>query len=316
MTNSKQIIFIAPAANRRVNVKHFIGYTPGGEGGGKNYDAFPDFERHVFFEPTPQCVPLVKGAVGDFTWDAEWRLASGFEINLRTQMHWVVRHLEEHPLSEQEYERLLDLAASGPLLRKELDNRIEKLGLVQEYDSEAEESAVECTDLLVSQAYGRYHGLPYNGQLLLPYVDVHKKLCNMTQHTVLLKVTEALQPELIKEWLQGIEPEAVIGHTGKRCGCPLATYILERLKLEVEVGNSFDLSSFSYEGVMHNLPDWAWGYASNFDEFTISEIDAETVYEDDDDMYNRFPNYPSVPVKAKHALTILKSYENRYKDLV
>jgi len=186
---NKHIVFIAPAAGRQVNPKHFLGYTPGGEGGGVNYDAFPDFGR-LSFEPNPQCLPLVKGKIGNFTFDTEWRLASSFELELRAQMHRIVRHLEEHPLSEQEYERLLDLAAMAPLSRKPVDDRLERLGLVEEYDPEDSDPSVECTELFHSQAYGQYGNSPYDGRLKLPYINIHGKLCGMSQDTVFQKATE------------------------------------------------------------------------------------------------------------------------------
>ena len=310
---NKHIVFIAPAAGRQPNPKHFLGYMPGGEGGGVNYDAFPDFGR-LSLEPKPQCLPLVKGKIGDFTFDTEWRVASSFEIELRAQMHRIVRHLEEHPLSEQEYERLLDLAAMVPLSRKSIDDRLERLGLVEEYDQEDDgDSSVECTQLFYSQAYGQYDNIPYDGQLRLPYIDVHKKLCYMSQHTVMSKVIEALKPELLKEWLEGLNPETIVGHTSKYCGCPIATYLKSRLKLEIEIGNVFDLSSFSYEGAMRDLPDWTWSYAEALDRETITLLDKENEHlnEDADSLY---PDYPSVPVKVKHALAILDNSLKIYEQ--
>jgi hypothetical protein len=300
---NKSIVFIAPAVDRRVNPKHFVGYTPGGEGGGVNYDAFPDFSRHSF--ENAQCVPLVAiTAPGQPDWGTKWKLAPAFELEMRSQMHRVVRILEENPLSAKEYERLQDLAAMGPLTRKRLDDRIERLGLVEEYDPELDYSAVECAELFYFQAYGQYINLPYDGQIKLPYVDVHDNLCYVTQHTAVEKINQVLRPELVKEWLQRLEPESIIGRTSKCSGCPLATYIHSRLRMDVQVGNVFDLSSFSYEGVMHDLPEWAWGYASAIDEETISFLDKENhAGADDEDLY---PDYPSVPVKAKHALKILE----------
>lgn len=302
------IVFIAPAAGRRVNCKHFLKYTPGGEGGGVNYDAFPDFYRHPQFQ-NAECVPLVPELPSKSVWEANWRLAGSYELELRAQFHRAFRFLEEHPLSEQEYERLIDLTAGGPLIRKKLDERLERLGLVEEYDSEAEESAVECTQTFYSYAYGQYESIPYDGILRLPYIDIHGKLCHLSQHTAVAKVLAVLQPDLVKEWLEEVDPpEMVIGRTSKCSGCPLATYILAKTRIDVQVGNAWDLSSFSYEGKMHDLPDWAVEYAQAIDEFTISYLDEETDYIDDKDMYSRYPDYPSVPVKAKHALAILEGY--------
>jgi hypothetical protein len=181
----------APAIGRQPNPKHFFGYTPGGEGGGVNYDAFPDFGR-LSLEPNPQCLPLVKGKIGDFTFDTEWRVASSFELELRAQMHRIVRHLEEHPLSEQEYERLHDLAAMAPLSRKPIDDRLERLGLVEEYDPEASESSVECTELFYSRAF------TWDGKFNLPYVNAHEKAETLTTVTNLStgeERTYSLEPE-------------------------------------------------------------------------------------------------------------------------
>jgi len=311
---NKHIVFIAPAAGRQPNPKHFLGYMPGGEGGGVNYDAFPDFGR-LSFSPNPECLPLAQQGVVD-EWDTGWRLATGYELEARSQMHRIVRHLEEHPLSEEEYERLSDLAAMAPLCRKPVDDRLERLGLAEEYDPEDGESSVECTQLFHSQAYGQYDNIPYDGRLKLPLIDVHGNLCRMSQHTAFQKITEALQPNLVKQWLEGLDPETVIGRTKKCLSCPIAAYLKSTLKLEVKIGTLFGLSSFSYEGVMHDLPDWVRGYASNLDEFTIEELDAETEYTDDDDMYNRYPDYPSVPVKVKHALTILENCKNQYREFI
>jgi hypothetical protein len=47
-------LFIAPAANRQVNPLHFLGYFPGGMGGGVNYYAFRDFLRA--YKPQPECL--------------------------------------------------------------------------------------------------------------------------------------------------------------------------------------------------------------------------------------------------------------------
>lgn len=77
------VIFIAPAAGRQVNCKHFLGYTPGGEGGGVNYSAFPDFYRHPQFQ-NAECVPLVPG---ESVWDTGWRLATAHELEMRSQLH-------------------------------------------------------------------------------------------------------------------------------------------------------------------------------------------------------------------------------------
>jgi hypothetical protein len=290
---STSIIFIAPAANRQVNPKHFLGYFPGGEGGGVNYDAFADFGRHP--HQNAECLPLIPAKS---CWNTDWKLAAKLELEMRSQMHQVIRILEEYPLSAQEYDRLLDLAVMGPLERKKLDERIELLGLIEEYDSDLEHSAVECTEIFHSEAYAP------DGTVNLPRIDIHGNLCNVTQHTAVEKINQILRPKLVKEWLQSLEPESIIGRTSKCSGCPLATYIHAKLRMDVQVGNSFDLSSFSYEGVMHDLPEWAWGYASAIDEETISFLDKENhAGADDEDLY---PDYPSVPVKAKHALKILE----------
>ncbi len=77
---STNIIFIAPAANRQVNPKHFLGYFPGGEGGGVNYDAFADFGRHP--HQNAECLPLIPAKS---CWNADWKLATKFELEMRSQ---------------------------------------------------------------------------------------------------------------------------------------------------------------------------------------------------------------------------------------
>jgi hypothetical protein len=162
------VIFIAPAAGRRVNSKHFLGFTPGGEGGGVNYDAFPDFGR-LSLSPSPECIPL---APGDSGWNTGWKLLTNFELEVRAQAHRLVRTLEKHPLTWEEHERLIDLGASGPLIENHLDERLEKLGLVEEYDG----IAVQCSTLFFTQAYGQYFNLPYDGEIKLPRFDIHGNL--------------------------------------------------------------------------------------------------------------------------------------------
>jgi hypothetical protein len=163
-----ELIFIAPAAGRQPNPKHFLGYTPGGEGGGTNYSVFPDFGR-LSFELTPQCLPITPSA--NSVWNTGWRVMEQHSLRLRAQMHQVARFLENHPLSFQEHERLIDLAASGPLSRRKIDSRLECLGLVESYDGLTTD--VECTELFHSQAYGQYKNLPYDGGIKLPYVSIH-----------------------------------------------------------------------------------------------------------------------------------------------
>jgi hypothetical protein len=202
---NKSVVFIAPAAGRRVNPKHFIGYTPGGEGGGVNYDAFPDFYRHSF--ENAQCVPLIAiTAQGQPDWGTKWKLAPAFELETRSQMHRVVRILEEHPLSEQECERLEDLAAMGPLTRKRLDERIERLGLVEEYDSELGYFAVKCTELFYLQAYGQYINLPYDGQIKLPRVDIHGKISGIEKPST----TTVVNLSTGEEKTYSLEPEVAV----------------------------------------------------------------------------------------------------------
>ena len=51
-------IFIAPAVGRAVNPLHFLGYVPGGMGGGVNYYAFTDFRQWVEFDEKSEALFL------------------------------------------------------------------------------------------------------------------------------------------------------------------------------------------------------------------------------------------------------------------
>jgi hypothetical protein len=174
---SRKIIFIAPATGRKVNPIHFLGYMPGGIGGGVDPYSFPDFGRHAQFE-TAECLPVV---LKKSAWDTDWAMAGQHELNQRAEMHKIIQFLEHHPLSREEYERLSDLASTAPLKRKKVDDRLEKLGLVEEYDPGCELDAVECTQLFYTQAFGQYANITYDGQLMLPYINIHGELCHTSQ---------------------------------------------------------------------------------------------------------------------------------------
>ena len=53
-------LFIAPATKRKVNPLHFLGYFPGGMGGGVNYYSFRDFSRLEIYNEYPECV-IIQG---------------------------------------------------------------------------------------------------------------------------------------------------------------------------------------------------------------------------------------------------------------
>jgi len=300
-------IFIAPAAGRQPNPKCFLGYIPGGEAGGINYDDFADFGR-LSLSPNPQCLPVL--SCSTTTRKTGWLLPTRRELEIRAQMHQVVRHLEDHPLSGQEYERLIDLAASGPLVRKPLlDERLERLELIEEYETGSEQLAVECTALFFAGAYGQYVNSPYDGQLKLPYINIHGKLCHLSQITAKERVIQALQPDLFRAWLKALDPEFIVGHSAGFKDCPLANYILHKVGIEVEIGSELDVStfySFTYEGVMHKLPQWAQKYDEAVVHGAIEYHVAEHLSGVKEDEYDDLPD--SVPVKAKNALSILEDY--------
>jgi len=206
----RTVVFIAPAPGRQVNPKHFIGYTPGGEGGGVCYEAFADFYRHEQFQ-NAACLPLVqtKG-------EADWVLATQYE-------------LEQRAITHQNVQKILYL----------------------------------------------------------------------------------LQPQLVKCWLRSLPPEEVVGMSQTFCGCPLATYILRKTGLTIEVGGAFDISTFKYEDINYLLPDWAISYA-DFIDYDVVNYLAELLPEGED-LEKHHPNYPSVPVTAKLAF---RTFEDHEEDLV